>query len=463
MNTIVGVILSWAARDSKVNSTRDILSWIEERNRTVEVQIKQADFSNEDFWYYNEEKGAIVNRNESFFSITGLHITTEEGTSLEQPVIIQDEIGYLGILCKKIDGILHFLMQAKIEPGNINKIQLSPTIQATKSNFTQRHGGKQPPYLEYFLNARKNHIVVDQIQSEQSSRFYKKRNRNIIVEVVEGEEVPILPSHKWMTLGQIKELMTRDNLVNMDTRTVLSCIPYSVECLSKEEEEEIYTCFTDKALYNSIFSKSDNKLPSIFHELNNYKMFSKSKAELIPLASLAGWIMSPSRIYCQKGYHFDVIYCDIAIEGREVKQWRQPLFRAIGKATFGLFTCVQNDVRKFLVCAKPEVGCFDGIELGPTIQLEPDYDSKNLDAVEQLFQTKLSSKEGIVKNVILSEEGGRFYHEENYNVIINIENEEIGQLPEGYFWTDYATLNELVQVNNCLNIQLRNLLSLIDL
>ena len=55
-------------------------------------------------------------------------------------------------------------MQAKIEPGNINKIQLSPTIQATKSNFTQKHGGRKPNYLEYFLNAVDHEIIVDQIQ-----------------------------------------------------------------------------------------------------------------------------------------------------------------------------------------------------------------------------------------------------------------------------------------------------------
>lgn len=41
-------------------------------------------------------------------------------------------------------------MQAKIEPGNVNRIQISPTIQATKSNFMQTHGGKAPAYLEYF-------------------------------------------------------------------------------------------------------------------------------------------------------------------------------------------------------------------------------------------------------------------------------------------------------------------------
>ncbi|WP_440286742.1 NDP-hexose 2,3-dehydratase family protein [Eshraghiella crossota] len=32
-----------------------------------------------------------------------------------------------------------------------------------------------------------------------------------------------------------------------------------------------------------------------------------------------------------------------------------------------------------------------------------------------------------------------------------------------YFWVNYSTLNMLIQVNNCINIQLRNLLSLLKL
>ena len=36
------------------------------------------------------------------------------------------------------------------------------------------------------------------------------------------------------------------------------------------------------------------------------------------------------------------------------------------------------------------------------------------------------------------------------------------ELPEGYFLLDFKTLNELVQINNTMNIQLRNLLSLLE-
>ena len=117
-------------------------------------------------------------------------------------------------------------MQAKIEPGNLNVVQLSPTLQATRSNYTRVHGGKSPTYLEYF-NGEKNVIVlVDQLQSEQGARFLHKRNRNIIVEVDENEEIEVKSNFIWVSLGQIKELLRYPNVVNMDSRTVISCIKF---------------------------------------------------------------------------------------------------------------------------------------------------------------------------------------------------------------------------------------------
>ena len=157
-------------------STEELLAWVEERNKTVQVEIHKNQLSDSDTWFYDTEEGCIRNQNRSFFKIAGYCQTSPGGTVLTQPIILQEEIGYLGIICKELDGVMHFLMQAKIEPGNVNKIQISPTIQATKSNFTQQHGGGRPPYLDYFIHAERYEVIVDQIQSEQSSRFYKKRN-----------------------------------------------------------------------------------------------------------------------------------------------------------------------------------------------------------------------------------------------------------------------------------------------
>jgi oxidase EvaA len=162
---------------------------------------------------------------------------------------------------------------------------------------------------------------------------------------------------------------------------------------------------------------------------------------------------------CKTDYHFKLVFCDISIEGREVKQWGQPLLEACGMATFGLFTRVYNGIQEFLIHAKQEVGCFDKIELGPTIQLETMEKPGN--DIEKLFFECYMAKKGILYDVVLSEEGGRFYHEQNRNIIIDIEPELIP--PPGYWWCTYRTLNELVQINNILNIQLRTLLSLLEI
>ena len=95
--------------------------------------------------------------------------------------------------------------------------------------------------------------------------------------------------------------------------------------------------------------------------------------------------------------------------------------------------------------------------------MEPSNPKNNLDCVESLFMKKLEKGEGVIKDVMLSEEGGRFYHEQNRNAIIEISKNEIRELPAGYFWVRYSTLNSMVQFNNFLNIQLRNLTTLLDI
>lgn len=434
------------------SSISDILEWIEKKNKDIHVVIEKNSLEDSDFWFYDEDDGAIVNKNRSFFAIKGLQKVVDGKIVAEQPILLQQEIGYLGIICKVIDGEMNFLMYAKIEPGNINHIQISPTIQATKSNFTQKHGGKKPAYLDYFVNASNYNIIVDQIQSEQSSRFLGKRNRNIIIEVDENEEIEVLPSHRWMTLSQLKELMKYDNIVNMDTRTVLSCIPV--------DKMEKFVPIKDMALRSSINCDEDNT-PELYQYINNYKMFDEAEYNLVPLYSLETWETKDNEFVCKAPYSFKVVFCDIEIEGREVTHWTQPLFEATGIATFGLFTCVDNGVRKFLVQAKPEIGCFDKIELAPSVQREY-ICAEKMNAVDDLFDKCVHDKIGVKFDTVLSEEGGRFYHEQNRNVIIEIDKNDLPKLPDGYFWTTYKVLNRLVQVNNCLDIQLRNLLSVME-
>ena len=241
-NRYIQIIKSWKTIDNKFNDLDTLFKWINGLNNIVRVKVEKISF-NDGFWFYDKLGDKIANKNGSFFSIEGIKRIDNNVTIDNQIIINQPEIGYLGIIAKEFDGELYFLMQAKIEPGNINKVQISPTLQATRSNFMKTHGGKVPKYLEYFVEKDKYEILIDQIQSEQSSRFYRKRNRNIIIII--NDDIEIDNWHKWMTLGQIKELMKHDNLVNMDTRTVISCIPFSLRSFDDNDLKKMKDFFDD--------------------------------------------------------------------------------------------------------------------------------------------------------------------------------------------------------------------------
>ena len=414
-------------------------------NETVAVDIKKISLADCVGWFLSDE-GTIRNEMGSFFKVAGVRAQCDDGTSVEQPILLQNEVGYLGILCKKFNGVLHFLMQAKIEPGNVNCVQISPTIQATKSNFTQVHKGAAPAYLDWFKYANTDDVVVDLLQSEQGSRFLEKRNRNIMVYT--EQDVEVLPSHCWMTLGQIAHYMQEDNMINMDARTVLSCIPYH---LLDEGNEELLPAVVGNGLPNW---DAYNKALTL---INNEKMFSGATREIIDVRDLSNWTLSDCDIHCNEDYPYKVVYCDIDIEGREVRHWCQPLFEAQGVATFGLLGRKGEQGLEFLIRLAPEIGAFDHVELGPTVQREA-HDCNAESALDQFFMELVEKGEAYL-DVLQSEEGGRFYHEENRNIIV-ITQDEPASIPEGYVWCDFMTLAQLTH-ERYVNIQLRNLLSLI--
>ena len=142
-----------------LHDTNFLLNRIAYLNSTARVSISKISLESCSPWYYDSILGIIRTPNSSFFEISGLRLS--DGSS--QPIILQNEIGYLGIICRRFNGEMHYLMQAKIEPGNINKIQLSPTIQATKSNFTQN----LPIWI---TSSARQSITLSSTKSSRSSR-----------------------------------------------------------------------------------------------------------------------------------------------------------------------------------------------------------------------------------------------------------------------------------------------------
>jgi len=113
-------------------------------------------------------------------------------------------------------------LQAKAEPGNIGKLQLSPTLQATTSNLLKAHGGTKPLFAEYFDEPKNAKIIYAKWQSEDGGRFHLKSNYNMIVEVDENEDIDMPDSFIWVTLFQIKQLLKIENFVGPHIRGIIS-------------------------------------------------------------------------------------------------------------------------------------------------------------------------------------------------------------------------------------------------
>ncbi len=439
-----------------------LFRWIMQRNQDVDVQVEQIPFSQMNGWYMDAD-GCIRHETGRFFSIEGIHVRTDVSVTYEweQPIINQPEIGYLGILTKEFEGVLYFLMQAKIEPGNVNCVQISPTLQATKSNYTQQHKGRKPLYLEFFQNAKPHQVLLDQLQSEQGARFLRKRNRNIIIKV--DEDVPVYEDFAWMTLAQIKELLHHDNMVNMDTRTVLAGLDFSQFEISNDVLEKM-SPFGRDMIASSQTHKAYNTMNEHLSWLTQLKSMAELNVRYVPLKNIGGgWKQDEYEISRNDKKYFRVIGTRVNISNREVTSWCQPLVQPMQKGLCAFIIKKIDGVYHFLVHAKMECGNLDVYELAPTVQcLTGNVLDVPKDKWPAYVEYVMNAKpEQILYDTFQSEEGGRFYHEQNRNMLIEVGDEFPIDVPADYHWMTLGQIHEFMRFNNYINIQARSLIAAI--
>ena len=446
--------------ENPFNSLEDILSWIERRNKEVEVKVSKIAFRELDKWVFEEATGNLKHETGKFFSIEGLHVKKDSDfiTQWCQPIINQPEVGYLGIIAKVFDDVLYFLMQAKIEPGNVNCVQLSPTLQATKSNYTQTHAGRIPAYLEYFQNATPNQILIDQLQSEQGARFLRKRNRNMIILV--KEDITLYEDFCWLTLGQLKNLILHNNIVNMDSRTVISGITFNNQSLIREHESSAYSDIGHDLLLSSMITSSKNSMGNLMTWLCGLKSTCNLMVDHIPLNKVENWVISDNEIFHENHKYFKIVGVNVHIDNREVKEWCQPMVEPMEKGVCAFLIKKIYGVYHFLVQAKFECGNFDMYEFAPTIQcLQSELSNISNERHFFIREIARAPKENVLFDIYQSEEGGRFYREQNRNMLIKLDSDFPEELPKNYAWMTLGQLNSFLKYNNFVNIQSRSILS----
>ncbi|GAB1338458.1 NDP-hexose 2,3-dehydratase family protein [Streptomyces sp. E-15] len=428
---------SAAAREGARLRTEEVADWLAERRAAHSFRVDRIPFERLDGWSFREDGGDLAHHSGRFFTVEGLRVTSTAGPVREwqQPIINQPEVGILGIVVKEFDGVLHLLMQAKMEPGNRNLLQLSPTVQATRSNYTRAHRGSGVRYVEYFTDRSRGRVLADALQSEHGSWFFRKSNRNMIVEA--HGEVPEHPDFRWLTLGQVGALLRRDNLVNMDARTVLSCAPFpDPDGVALHSATELLSWFTAERAR---------------HDLT---------AERVPLGRVAGWRRGPWSIDHEAGRYFSVVAVSVRAGSREVSGWSQPLFEPHGLGVTAFLTRRIGGTPHLLAHARVEGGFADTVELGPTVQYTPENHA-HLPVPPPFLRTVLEAGRSRVRyEAVHSEEGGRFLNAESRYLFVEAgEAEAPLQAPPGYVWVTPYQLSRLVRHNHYLNVQGRTLLS----
>ncbi|MFF4208717.1 NDP-hexose 2,3-dehydratase family protein [Streptomyces sp. NPDC001796] len=441
--------------------------WFAEQARIHHYRVDRIPLSELSGWHFEDGSGDLVHESGGFFAISGLRARTGFRRPREwtQPVIVQSEIGVLGILLKRFDGVPHLLMQAKMEPGNINTVQLSPTVQATRSNYTGVHRGRRVPYLEYFMGPQRGTVLADSLQSEQGWWFLHKRNRNMVVET--REEVPLLDGFRWVTLPQLGELLRTDNLVNMDSRTVLSTLPYG------EPAPELVDAATDpyrRAALRSLAPRygSVHSLHEVLRRLTDARSRHELVQRRIPLREVldgGSWQRTERGIARPDGRHFEVIGVDVRAERREVGRWSQPLVAPVAGLS-GLFVKRIGGVLHLLLEARVEAGTLNVCEYAPSVQCSPSHHAAGAGAGagSELLGLLLSApRDRIRYDAVQSEEGGRFHHAVTRNLVVEADDDFPLAEPEGHCWVTLHQAQELLRHSNYLNVQARTLVACLSL
>ncbi|MFI7121222.1 NDP-hexose 2,3-dehydratase family protein [Amycolatopsis sp. NPDC049868] len=426
------------------------LDWLAERNRRQPMTVERVDLDDLEGWATDPATGTIHHESGRFFSIEGIEVRVENGavSRWRQPIIDQPEVGVLGILTRTDDGVARFLLQAKAEPGNPGGHQLSPTVQATRSNYTRVHKGRSVPYLEHFLERGRHRVVADVRQSEQGAWFRRKRNRNMVVEV--GPEVEEQDGFRWFTLAEIHHLLAVENVVNMDSRTVLSCLALGTDAVP--------ALGRFAAAFQASVARIDgvNEMTAVLSAVTEARTSIEVSTSPVPLNETTGWHRRDGLIRHESGAFFEIVGVAVRASGREVDGWSQPMFAARGEGLAAFLVHEKQGVLHVLLQLRAEPGLVDTVELAPSVQCTPATvrSLRDLPAPPFFDVVEGASAPDIRFDCVMSEEGGRFLGTETRYVIVEA---DVPAVPPGYLWVTVGQLQELLRHSHYLNVQARSL------
>lgn len=456
------------------------LRWLDDRRARCDMTVRFHGFDECEGW--TVRNGEIVHRTGGFFSITGL---AGEDPNEDQPVIDQPEIGILGFVVRRDGDRWEVLLHAKPEPGNAGLVQLAPSVQATESNYSRRHGGRATPLLELFrpghdeslaadiearVRARTGSssrfttgaiqppeqnpttgrrtlrvaVLDDELHSEQGTRFLGKYNRNVVVEVF--DEVDVVDGLRWFPVDQLPELLLTSHAVNTDARSVIATSPHGPWGRRRERAERLVR-------------HDRSRLDEVLGELQR-RRWAVERWSRVPIDQLRGWAWADLGIVSERS-DFAIRYLTVTTSEREVDRWSQPIAAATGgDATAMLGVDRTGAVTRYGFAYSSEPGFREGVQIGPLLQLDGHGRCTTRHAAEAEHTMQMVDAGTTLVECSQTDEGGRFHLAScNYRLVEVDAGDPKGRV--GEVWLTRDEIDELALTRGMLTNEARTLISVL--
>jgi len=400
-----------------------------------------------------------------FFSVIAAGVEGDDAADLSsrpQPLIRQPEVGVLGFMIRSgIDGSApELLVQAKPEPGNVGLVQLAPSVQATRSNYLQVHGGRPTMHLDHFMSPGRVELASS-LQSEQGTRFLGKYNLNMMIRV--GDDAVFSSGDlRWCSVSSVQQALCVDFAVNTDARSVLVTSPWEalVNDRALFDRPGGNQCFRSQLLI-SLEECHPTSSSASLQELDVARRELAFDVSVAPLASLPHWVVSDQIIEAPND-DLEIAHVAVTCSHREVDSWDQPLLGSRVKGDVRLLCQQRDGVLQFLFCATPELGFVECVQFGPSIQTQggPSVSSPALAERERLLHD-IARHADRQLSVLQSDEGGRFMRCVSRYSIDLLDPDLIVPMIRWAAWMSLSTVVQLLPQQGVFTNEARSALSLL--
>ena len=390
-------------------SLKEITRLVREESTEVKVQRAANGLPN---WIIQE--GYLCNSQTDYFK---MGVFRDDLGKLKL-FLQQEEEALVALLVTRTVQGTFFLVSLRSEPGLIDKTCISTTIQSTYSNYSQKHGGKETPYLNLVQGNTAGKLLLDSTQFDSCDFYDGKTKRFRVVEV--APETVVSPGFAWLSLDTIKKILYVDNLASTDLR---ACLALSWEIFATHNHE------TKKAFATPLL------------RLAKWQQEHQPKLNLDDISSIK--LQETGHDIYVDDYGNRIEFFQTEATSREVSNWVQPLLTIKESRRITLYELCEGE-KTYPIIRSTQMGT-DGTGIWfPSEPLKP-----------------LGTQ---VVGCLMSGEGGRFYKHQiplELRSLASDSDTKSPLWPAETIWVNRGEMSELIKTPLYTSLELRSAWSLI--